>query len=94
MSRSFPYNADVEEVRKYTESLGYKTEETFWESPEKPMGFRVCDTDIEVSYNFTLDGHLVAFGCVVLWHELPPHVDPDKEQRSKLLYRKLYRKFR
>lgn len=101
MSRTFRYDADSKEVRSYIEELGYSTEETYNAEGSRITGFTVCDTGIEVSYDWPIyhpdTGELVttAFGLISFYDStILTGGDDEKLAQGHKLYNKLYRRFR
>lgn len=92
--RSFRYYAKVEELRRYIEASGYRTEEAY-QRDGRPYGFIVCDTTIQVDYDIVVEGRTVGYGGVSLRNG-PAIFDGDtgKAERSFKLYLKLYRRYR
>jgi hypothetical protein len=101
MSRTFRYGADPKEVRLYIEGLGFSTKETYNAEGSRITGFTVCDTGVEVSYDWPIyhpdTGELVttAFGLISFYDSaILTGGDEEKLAQGRNLYNKLYRRFR
>lgn len=104
MTRRFRYCRTADEIRDYLAGLGFQTREDYSEDGLVATGFTVVDTTVDLSYDIIVDGRIVANGMVRLSDELSvpdprnPYnriidVDPQRYERSRKLYQKLYRRF-